>query len=62
VLLDGSKELIAERLTHRSHEYMNPALLDSQFKTLELPKDAFTIVNDKAPDVVVDTILAHVGA
>jgi gluconokinase len=31
VLLDGSKELIAERLATRHHEYMNPNLLDSQF-------------------------------
>src|SRR5579875_2682123 len=35
VLLDGSKEMIAERLQQRHHEYMNPKLLDSQFATLE---------------------------
>lgn len=35
VHLDGSRSLIAERLTHRDHEYMPPALLDSQFETLE---------------------------
>ena len=33
--LYGSQELIAERLTHRNHEYMPPTLLDSQFATLE---------------------------
>lgn len=33
--LDGSRELIAERLTQRDHEYMPPTLLDSQFATLE---------------------------
>ncbi|TFD28195.1 gluconokinase [Cryobacterium lyxosi] len=33
--LYGSRELIAERLTHRNHEYMPPGLLDSQFATLE---------------------------
>jgi gluconokinase len=60
VLLDGSKELIAERLAARKHEFMNAALLDSQFKTLEPPKDAFRVVNDKTPDVVVDEILEHV--
>ncbi len=62
VLLDGSRELIAERLAARSHEYMNPNLLDSQFKTLEPPADAFTIVNDRAPDVIVEEILQHVQA
>jgi gluconokinase len=57
VLLDGSKELIAERLSHRNHEFMNPKLLDTQFATLEKPKDAICVVNDKAPNEVVDEIL-----
>ena len=35
VELYGDQALIAERLTHRNHEYMPPALLDSQFATLE---------------------------
>ena len=33
--LEGSRELIAERVTKRDHEYMPPTLLDSQFETLE---------------------------
>ena len=33
--LNGSKELIAERLEHREGHFMPPALLDSQFATLE---------------------------
>jgi len=61
VLLDGSKELIAERLAARQHEYMNPKLLESQLATLEKPSDALTVVNDKAPVVIVEEILAHVG-
>lgn len=35
VHLEGSRELIAERLTRRDHEYMPATLLDSQFETLE---------------------------
>ena len=35
VHLAGNRGLIAERLTHREHEYMPPTLLDSQFETLE---------------------------
>ncbi len=35
VHLSGAQRLIAERLTHRDHEYMPPTLLDSQFETLE---------------------------
>ncbi len=63
VLLAGSRELIAARLLARQHEYMNPNLLDSQLKTLEPPAEseaAFTIVNDRAPKVIVDEILKHI--
>jgi gluconokinase len=59
VLLDGSKEMIAARLAHRKDHYMNPALLDSQFATLELPANALRIVNDRAPNAVVDEIVQH---
>ncbi|WP_426725295.1 gluconokinase [Curtobacterium flaccumfaciens] len=36
--LDGSRDLIAERQSHRQHEYMPTTLLDSQFATLERPQ------------------------
>jgi gluconokinase len=61
VLLDGSKELIAERLSERRNHYMNPKLLDSQMATLEPPKDALRIVNDGTPDEVADRILDELG-
>jgi len=61
VLLDGSKEMIAKRLATRHHEYMNPALLESQLATLEDPDGAFRIVNDRSPDEIVDRILAKLG-
>jgi gluconokinase len=57
VLLEGDKELIAERLSERKHEYMNPNLLDSQIATLEPPTDALRVQNDRAPNEVVDEIL-----
>ena len=57
VLLDGSKELIAERLAHRHHEFMSTRLLDSQFATLEPPADALRVVNDRPPEQVVSDIL-----
>jgi len=63
VLLDGSPEMIAMRLAARKHEYMNPNLLASQLNTLEKPSEAeaFRVVNDRPPHVVVDKILAHVA-
>lgn len=61
VLLEGSRELIASRLEKRNHEYMNPILLESQFATLELPKDAVCVVNDRTPDEVVTEIMQRLG-
>lgn len=40
VYLDGTKEVIAERMARRKHEYMPQSLLDSQFATLEIPDPA----------------------
>jgi carbohydrate kinase (thermoresistant glucokinase family) len=38
ILLDGPKEVIAERIAKRHHEYMPASLLDSQLATLERPQ------------------------
>ena len=62
VWLDTPKEIIAERLSARHHEFMNPNLLQSQFDTLEPPADALRIVNDRAPEEVVDSILEKIPA
>lgn len=43
VLLEDSKEHIEQRLLARQGHYMNPGLLDSQFATLEQPKDALRV-------------------
>jgi gluconokinase len=61
VLLEGSRELIAARLAVRKHSYMNPALLDSQFATLEVPRGALMVVNDREPDVIASEILGRVA-
>jgi gluconokinase len=61
VLLEASREVLTERLQHRQHEFMNPALLESQLNTLEPVKDAFTICNDRPPDVIVTEILKHLS-
>jgi gluconokinase len=61
VWLDGDKELLAERMSGRKHEFMNPKLLESQLATLEPPADALRVVNDRTPDEVVAEILQHVS-
>ena len=62
ILLEGSRELIAGRLASRAHEFMNPNLLGTQFKTLEPPAHALRVVNDHAPQEVVDEIVAKLSA
>ena len=37
VYLEGSQELIAQRIAARHHEYMPASLLSSQFATMEVP-------------------------
>ena len=44
VYLDGSRELIAERMAARKNHFMPPGLLDSQFATLEAARPG------RAPD------------
>ena len=43
VHLKGDVDTIAARLAARSHRYMPPTLLASQFATLEAPEDAIVV-------------------
>ncbi len=61
VFLKGSKEVIAERLRHRSGHFMNPELLQSQFDTLEEPQDAVVVDVSMAPEAIVKEIRKRVG-
>ena len=47
--LDVPREMLRQRLATREHTFMNPKLLDSQLATLEEPKDAIRVVNDRTP-------------
>ena len=50
VHLAGDQETIAARVATRSHRYMPPTLLASQFATLEAPQDAIVVdVRDTIP-------------
>ena len=61
VYLKGSKEVIAERLSHRSGHFMNPDLLQSQFDTLEEPRDAIVVDISMAPEAIVREIGKRLG-
>jgi gluconokinase len=52
VYLEGSEELIRQRLAQRRGHFMNPALLHSQFETLEPPEEAVRVDVGLAPDAI----------
>jgi gluconokinase len=60
IYLDGSKELIAKRMAARKNHFMPPTLLDSQFKTLEVPgpnERPITVSIDDDVDGIVSAII-----
>jgi gluconokinase len=64
VYLDGSQELIAQRLAARKGHFMPPALLESQFKTLQPPgtdERPVTVSIDAPVKAIVDDILRKLG-
>ena len=60
IYLDGTHELIAERLGQRKGHFMPPGLLDSQFTTLEIPtteENAIAVSIDAPVAAIVDDIV-----
>jgi gluconokinase len=60
VFLKGTQELIASRLTTRKGHFMPPALLSSQFRTLEPPgpsEHPITVSIDAPVEAIVDDII-----
>lgn len=56
VHLEGSEELIRQRLAERKGHFMNPALLHSQFEALEAPEDAIRVGITEEPEVIAEQI------
>jgi gluconokinase len=61
VYLVGSEEMIRERLAARTGHFMNPALLHSQFETLEPPVEALRVNITAAPEAMVAAIRLQLG-
>jgi len=60
--LAGGHDLIAIRQANRTHEYMPPSLLDSQFAILEPLEDderGFVVDTGQTPDEIVQTVITH---
>jgi carbohydrate kinase (thermoresistant glucokinase family) len=65
VFLQGSRPLLAERLTSRRGHYMPSSLLESQLATLEEPSPderAWVCDIGESPEDIVATLMAHVSA
>lgn len=65
VYLQGAHELIAGRLAERRGHFMPPALLDSQFATLEEPspdEGAWVCDISQPPERIVADLVARAGA
>jgi gluconokinase len=60
VFLDGTQQLIADRLAKRKGHFMPPDLLPSQFRTLEPPapdENPVTVSIDASVEAIVDDIV-----
>ena len=65
VHLTGSPELLASRADARTDHFMPASLLDSQLATLEALGDdeaGIDVTVDRAPDALVDEIVARLGS
>ena len=62
VYLQGTPELIRERLHSRQGHFATDSILESQFEDLEIPTDAITVNVDKSPQEIVKEIVHKLGA
>jgi len=62
VLLDGTHELIASRLSARKGHFMPPSLLESQLATLDPTPDLIRVSIDQTPEQITADILQKLEA
>ncbi|MEO1011184.1 MAG: gluconokinase [Bacteroidota bacterium] len=60
VYLEGSFDIIWERLQKRKNHFMPVALLQSQFDALHPPKNAITVSINKSPETILSEILQYI--
>ena len=56
IYLSGSYNLIKEQIISRKNHFFDESLLQSQFDTLEIPKNAFQVSIEHSPDQIVQKI------
>jgi gluconokinase len=57
IYLDGEYDLIWSRMQARGDHYMKPAMLQSQFKALEMPRYAVRINIDQPVEAIIESII-----
>ena len=60
VFLQGSDELLLERMQLRKEHFMPAVLLPSQLKDLEIPADCITMDISDSPGEIVETIISRI--
>lgn len=61
ISLEGSYDLILERLQNRKGHFMPASLLQSQWDTFEPPKNAMKVSIEPSPGEIVDKIVQELG-
>ena len=61
VYLAGERKLIEERLARRRGHFFNRQLLESQFDSLEEPRDAIVEDISRSPETIVESIRAKLA-
>jgi gluconokinase len=61
IYLKGDRDLIRERMGKRKGHFAGPALLESQFRDLEEPRDALIVDIGDEPDEIVRKIRSWLG-
>lgn len=61
VYLKGSENLLRERISQRTHQYMNDSLLTSQLQTMEEPADGIIVPIDQTPEEICSDIIRQLG-
>lgn len=61
VYLKGSPELLQQRIAHRTHQYMNESLLQSQLQTMEEPQGGLIVSIGQTPEIICSEIITELG-
>jgi carbohydrate kinase (thermoresistant glucokinase family) len=59
VYMQGSYDLIQERLSTRKNHYMKAGMLQSQFDSLEEPQSALVVTIAASPQEIVQKVIDH---